>query len=423
MTLLDEPAWQRNGSSSAGAGGPGSGGVADVIEPATGDELGRSRPGHRRRRRRAPPSPRPTAQRDWAATAAPGAGGRAAQGRRPVGRARRGDLLVERPRGRRDPRPMAGVRPARRRAGVLRGGGAAQPRLRRADPQRGAAAVDGPPGAGRRGRRDLAVQRADHPRASVRSRRRSPSATPCILKPDPRTAVTGGVTHRPDLRGGRAAPGVLQVLPGGADVGEAMVTHPLVRVISFTGSTAGRAPGRRAGRQAPQARPPRTRRQLGADRAGRRRRRRGGHPGRLGLVLPPGPDLHDHRPAPRARAALRRLRRAARRRRPATCRSATRPATEVALGPVIDAGQRDKIHGLVTASAGAGARVAAGGTYDDLFYRPTVLADVPPGRPGVRRGGLRPGRAGRPVQHRRRGRRAGRGHATTGCRWASSPAT
>ena len=54
------------------------------------------------------------------------------------------------------------------------------------------------------------------------------------------------------------------------------------------------------------------------------------------------------------------------------------PATDqVALGPVIDAGQRDKIHGMVTASADAGATVAAGGSYDQLFYRPTVLADVP----------------------------------------------
>jgi benzaldehyde dehydrogenase (NAD) len=50
---------------------------------------------------------------------------------------------------------------------------------------------------------------------------------------------------------------------------------------------------------------------------------------------------------------------------------------QVALGPVIDAGQRDKIHTLVTSSVAAGARLAAGGTYEDLFYRPTVLADVP----------------------------------------------
>ena len=43
--------------------------------------------------------------------------------------------------------------------------------------------------------------------------------------------------------------GVLQMLPGGKDVGEAMVTDPHVRVISFTGSTAvGRSIGELAGR-------------------------------------------------------------------------------------------------------------------------------------------------------------------------------
>jgi benzaldehyde dehydrogenase (NAD) len=53
----------------------------------------------------------------------------------------------------------------------------------------------------------------------------------------------------------------------------------------------------------------------------------------------------------------------------------TRP--DVALGPVIDATQRDAIHRIVTSSVDAGARLAAGGTYEGLFYRPTVLTDVP----------------------------------------------
>lgn len=53
------------------------------------------------------------------------------------------------------------------------------------------------------------------------------------------------------------------------------------------------------------------------------------------------------------------------------------PATgHVAMGPIIDAGQRDRIHGLVQRTVDAGARLAAGGTFDELFYRPTVLADV-----------------------------------------------
>jgi benzaldehyde dehydrogenase (NAD) len=54
---------------------------------------------------------------------------------------------------------------------------------------------------------------------------------------------------------------------------------------------------------------------------------------------------------------------------------------QVALGPIIDVNQRDRIHHLVTSSVTAGARFAAGGTYQDLFYRPTVLADAGPSIP------------------------------------------
>jgi benzaldehyde dehydrogenase (NAD) len=58
------------------------------------------------------------------------------------------------------------------------------------------------------------------------------------------------------------------------------------------------------------------------------------------------------------------------------------PATEqVALGPLIDAGQRDKVHQLVTSSVSDGARLAAGGEYTGLFYRPTVLAGIGTGLP------------------------------------------
>jgi benzaldehyde dehydrogenase (NAD) len=62
------------------------------------------------------------------------------------------------------------------------------------------------------------------------------------------------------------------------------------------------------------------------------------------------------------------------------------PAREqVALGPVIDAGQRDKIHDIVTASVGDGVRLAAGGSYDRLFYQPTVLAGVGTSTPAFSR--------------------------------------
>jgi benzaldehyde dehydrogenase (NAD) len=49
----------------------------------------------------------------------------------------------------------------------------------------------------------------------------------------------------------------------------------------------------------------------------------------------------------------------------------------VDLGPVITARQLARFHeGLVEPSIAAGAKVAVGGTYDGLFYQPTVLTDV-----------------------------------------------
>ena len=85
-----------------------------------------------------------------------------------------------------------------------------------------------------------------------------------------------------------------------------------------------RPQGRRAGRPAPQARAPGARRQLGADRARRRRPGQGGLGRRVGLVPAPGPDLHDDRPPPRARRRSTTTTSPGSPRRPVTCRSATR---------------------------------------------------------------------------------------------------
>lgn len=58
------------------------------------------------------------------------------------------------------------------------------------------------------------------------------------------------------------------------------------------------------------------------------------------------------------------------------------PATgQVALGPIIDRKQLEHIDRLVQDSVTAGARLAAGGTSEGLFYRPTVLAEVTPSMP------------------------------------------
>ncbi|GES05244.1 aldehyde dehydrogenase [Acrocarpospora corrugata] len=201
-----------------------------------------------------------------------------------------------------------------------------------------------------------------------------------ILKPDPRTAVTGGVTIARIFEEAGLPPGVLQMLPGGVDVGEALITHPLVRVISFTGSTqAGRKVGELAGRHLKRAHL-----ELGGNSA---------------LIVLPDADLD---------AAVNLAAWGSFFHQGQICMTTGRhlvhealyddfverlaakadklpvgdPASgQVALGPVIDAAQRDKIHGLVRDSVDQGATLAAGGLYDDLFYAPTVLSGTTPATP------------------------------------------
>src|SRR5918911_4867444 len=58
-----------------------------------------------------------------------------------------------------------------------------------------------------------------------------------LLKPDPRTAVCGGVVFARIFEEAGLPEGLFHLLPGGADVGAAIVDDPLIRVIAFTGST------------------------------------------------------------------------------------------------------------------------------------------------------------------------------------------
>lgn len=52
------------------------------------------------------------------------------------------------------------------------------------------------------------------------------------------------------------------------------------------------------------------------------------------------------------------------------------------LGPLISEKQRDRVHQtIVRPSLAMGARLVTGGTYDGLFYRPTVLTNVTPEMP------------------------------------------
>jgi benzaldehyde dehydrogenase (NAD) len=201
-----------------------------------------------------------------------------------------------------------------------------------------------------------------------------------VLKPDPRTAVCGGVVLARVFEEAGLPEGLLHVLPGGADVGEALVTDPLISLISFTGSTAA---GRRVGAQAGQLLK-RVHLELGGNSA---------------LIVLDDADLDKAASAGAWGSFLHQGQ---------ICMTTGRhivadavyddyvarlaekaghlpvgdPASgQVALGPIIDERQRDKVHALVTESVDAGARLAAGGTYEGLFYQPTVLAEVAPAMP------------------------------------------
>lgn len=201
-----------------------------------------------------------------------------------------------------------------------------------------------------------------------------------VFKPDPRTAVCGGVVIARIFEEAGLPAGVLHLLPGGADAGEAIVTDPRISVISFTGSTAaGRKVGEIAGRHLK-----RVHLELGGnsamiilDDADIGLAASAGafgsflHQGQICMTT--GRHLVHEKVADAYIEAMTAK---------AEALPVGNPATDqVALGPIIDAAQRDKIHGLVTSSVDSGARLAAGGRYDGLFYRPTVLVDVDPNTP------------------------------------------
>ena len=81
----------------------------------------------------------------------------------------------------------------------------------------------------------------------------------------------------------------------------------------------------------------------------------------FGIVLPPGPDLHDRQPRRRRRRRARRVRRAARRAGGASCTSATPPTRDSDLGPIINDGQLASIQDKLARARDAGAEQLLGG--------------------------------------------------------------
>ncbi|TDD10031.1 aldehyde dehydrogenase family protein [Saccharopolyspora terrae] len=201
-----------------------------------------------------------------------------------------------------------------------------------------------------------------------------------VVKPDARTAVCGGVVIARVFEEAGLPEGVLQVLPGGADSGAALVDDPRVPIISFTGSTrAGRSVGARAGELLKRAHL-----ELGGNSAlivcEDADLDAAASCGAFGSFLHQGQicmatgrhlvhrslyDRYVEKLAEKAEAL-----------------PVGDPFTEdVVLGPIIDDGQLAHVTDLVDRSVAAGARLVAGGKASGPFFRPTVLADCHPGIP------------------------------------------
>lgn len=204
-----------------------------------------------------------------------------------------------------------------------------------------------------------------------------------VLKPDPRTPVSGGVLLALLLQAAGLPKGVFNMLPGEADAGEALVIDPDVTMISFTGSTAvGRRVGELAGRHLKKVAL-----ELGGknaliilDDADLELAVCGGswaswlHQGQIcmsagrHLVHKDMVEAYTQQMAGKAKAL-----------------PVGDPHTQpVAIGPLITARQVERVDRIVQESIKMGARLLAGGTYNGKFYQPTVLAGVTSAMPVFR---------------------------------------
>ena len=199
-----------------------------------------------------------------------------------------------------------------------------------------------------------------------------------VLKPDPQTPVTGGFMLARLFEAAGLPTGLLHVLPGGAATGEALVSDPDVRMISFTGSTAA---GRRVGELASKHLKKVTL-ELG---------------GKNSTIVLDDADLDVAASSVAWSAYLHQGQICMATGTVLAHRKVARDLTErlvdkakklpvgdpnsqqCALGPIINERQLERVDGIVKDAVAKGAVLRVGGTYDRLFYQPTVLEDVKPG--------------------------------------------
>jgi benzaldehyde dehydrogenase (NAD) len=201
-----------------------------------------------------------------------------------------------------------------------------------------------------------------------------------LLKPDPRTPVSGGVVFARLFEQAGLPSGLLHVLPGGIPTGEALVADPGVDMVSFTGSTrAGRLIGAAAGGALK-----RVSLELGGNNpyvvlddvdidAAASAGAWGSffHQGQICLTT--GRHLVHQRIAGAYAEAL-----VAHARKLTVGDPSTGP---VQLGPIINEKQAANVDRIVAETLAQGAKLLVGGTRDGLFYTPTVITGVRPGMP------------------------------------------
>ena len=198
-----------------------------------------------------------------------------------------------------------------------------------------------------------------------------------LLKPDPNTPITGGFMLARLFEAAGLPAGLLQVLPGDAAAGEAIIADPNVAMISFTGSTAA---GRRVG-------------ELASRHLKRVTLELGGKNSTIVLddadldvaasSAAWGAYLHQGQicMATGTVLAQRKIARDLTERLVAKAKNlpvGDPSEGQCALGPIISARQIERIDGIVKDAVAKGAVLRAGGTYDKLFYSPTVLENVTP---------------------------------------------
>ncbi|MEV5411187.1 aldehyde dehydrogenase family protein [Thermopolyspora sp. NPDC052614] len=196
-----------------------------------------------------------------------------------------------------------------------------------------------------------------------------------ILKPDVKTALSGGAVIDYIFREAGLPDGVLQIIPGGPDIGEALVRSPHTDMISFTGSSA-------AGRQVGEVAGGLLKRvvlELGGNNAFivlddadlddalvHAQRGTFSHQGQICMAT--GRHLvHESI----ADEYVRRLTRYAE-----SLRVGDPTSPGVTMGPLIDVRQANRVQAVIDEAIADGAMVKTGGRHDGPFFAPTVLDNV-----------------------------------------------